>query len=443
MQDIQYAFRRNERFVGTRVTAPDTSPAMALFKAAKPNAVEGRALLFYWGAQTRCRGGSGYVAENGNLPAGGKAATSQMNVACRLGVMTVEFSDHEIQLMKRSTSALNRKKVAKTLAEEVAVQRQRILCDFFTRDDSVKGRCAAAVSGATTVYSSIPIRFVVGDLVFSYPDPGSDEERLLTGTAIETESYVMNIETDATDNLAAATGGKIIMSTAVTYEDESVLTLPTGALATSVLGIESHFDTVNDASFQWDADDGDTVNHGQEEGGVPFYGGVDRSSLSMLNSGTINAGGDALSLNYLTRAAQKSIQQGGQKVEGKLVCMMHPLQYDRFLVTQEGKTPRDEKVRINGVDFTLPVITTGTARRLSVITTPMVKDGVVLIFPKNSLGKVFETIGWDEGGMRRQTASSGTGYAAKRIHYWSYWLNTYCDMPFYTTIVYGLDTSNT
>ncbi len=439
---MQYAYRTNEKYVGKRMTAPDTSPAMALFKAAKPNAVEGRALKFYWGAQTRGRGAGGYVAENGDMPAGGKAATSQLNVTARLGVMTVEMSDHEEQLMKRSSSMKNRAKIAGMLAEEVATQRQRILCDFFTRDDSVKAKCAAAVGGVVTAYSSIPIRCVVGDRLQSYPDSSSGDARDLDTTSIDTESYVMNIETDATDESAAATGGKIILSDAVTYEDESVITVPDAALATSVLGIESHFDTVNDASFKWDADDAGTVDHGQETGSVPYYGGLDRSTLSMLNAGTIPADGDALSLNYLTRAAQKSIQQGGQKVEGKLVALMHPLQYDRFIVTEKGLVPRAEIVKINGTDFMLPVLTTGTARRISVITTPMVKDGVVLIFPKNSLGKVFETIGWDSEGMRRQTASSGTGYAAKRIHYWSYWLNTYCDMPFYTTILYGLDTSN-
>lgn len=443
MSDLQHAFQTNERYVGMRITAPDTSALMAVFKRAKPEEVKGRGLVYYWGAGTRGRGGYSYVAENGDLPAGGKSATAQFSVTAQLGVMTVEFNDHELRQFKGGTSMQNRESVAKTLAWETNLQRERILCDFASRDDSVKARCAAAMtSPAVVAYSSIPIRCNVGDRLYSYPNPGSGDARLLTGSAVTTESYVLNIETDVTAEAAAYTGGKITMSATAEWADESVLVVKGAALATSILGMESHFDTVNDASFKYDADDAATVDHGQESGAVPFYGGVNRASYSMLNVGTINASGNALSLNYLTRAAQKSIQQGGAKVENKLCAIMHPLQYDRFLVTQEGKVERAQKVLINGTDFMLPVITTGSAKRLSVITTTLVKDGIVIITPTNTLRKVYVPGSWDEGGLVRQNASSGQGHAAKWINYWSYWLNTACDMPFYTTLIYGLDTSN-
>ena len=288
MSDTSHAFQTNEEFVGMRVTAPDTSPVMAMFKKAKPVAVKGRGLVYYWGAGTRGRGGYGYVAENGNLPGGGKPATAQFSVTARLGVMTVEYSDHELKQMEGGTSMKNRESVAKDIAQEVALQRERILCDFFTRDDSVKARCAAAVtSPAVVAYSSIPIRCNVGDQLYSEPAPGTNDERLLSGTAIETSTYVMGIDTDVTDTAAGYTGGKITLSDTVEWEDDSVLIVKGAALATSILGTESHWDTVNDANFKYDSDDADTVNHGQETNSLPYYGGVDRSLYSMLNCGTI------------------------------------------------------------------------------------------------------------------------------------------------------------
>jgi hypothetical protein len=377
------------------------------------------------------------------MPGAGRAVTQQNYITGRMGAMTVEFSDAEIQAMKGGSSHKNREKVGKILSDEVKTQRARILADKMTRDDSVKARCAAAVtSPATTVYSSIPIRFVVGDKVQSYPDSDSGDARELDTTSVDTSTYVMNIDTDVTDTSTDYSGGKITLSTTVEYEDQSVLVVTGAALATSILGLEKHFDTALDSSFQWDADDHARVDHGVETSSVPTYAGLTRASYSNLNCGTINASGDALSLNYLTRAAQKSIQQGGQKAQRKLVALMHPLQYDRFLVTQQGKTVDSNNVQINGQDFKLPYIATGTAERLNVITSPMFKDGVVAVFPSNCLHQAFNVVGWDDEGMRRQTAASGSGYSASRINYWTYWLNTYCDMPFYTTLVYDLDTSN-
>lgn len=442
MSDTQYAFRQSEEFVGDRMTSPDTSVIMAMFKDARPVEVAGRGLVHYWGSQTRGHGSSGYVAENGDFPAPGRAVTQQNSVTCRLGVMSVELSDHQVQQLAAGTSEQNGKTMAKILRDEVARQRQRILADLFTRDDSVKARCAAEVSAASAVYSSIPIRFVVGDKVYSYPAPGTNDERLLTGTPVTTATYVNHIETDMTDVAAGYTGGKVTLSAAVTYADDSVLVLAGAALATSVLGIENHFDTVNDASFQWDSDDGGTVDHGQETSANPYYAGLQRSTYPNLNCQTINANGNALSLNYLTRAAQKCIQQGGQEVADKLMVIMNPLQYDRFLVTEQGKTERANTVQINGVDFELPIIATGTAKRLAVVTTPMWKDGVVGVFPNDCLGKAFKAVGWDEDGMHRQTASSGSGYSASRINYWEYFFNSFCDMPFYACLVYGLNTDN-
>ena len=439
--DVQYALAQNEQFVGDRMMHPNTSVIMALFKKATLEDVKGRGLTALFDSQTRGHSGSGYVAENGDMPSPGRAATQQNSITARLGAMAVEFSDAQMQAMRTSSSAKNLQNIGKILQGEVNTQRERILADFFTRDDSVKAKCAAAVSGSTTVYSSIPIRFVAGDKVYSYPDSSSGDARELDTTPVTTATYVMDIDTDVTDVNSDYTGGRITLSTAVTYEDQSVLVLPGAAIATSILGIESHFDNVIDGTFQWDADDGATVNHGTETGAVPYYAGLERSAYANLNCGVINANGNPLSLNYLTRAAQRSIQKGGQRVQRKLMAMMHPLQYDRFLVTQEGKTKDSNDVQINGQSFTLPYIATGTAERLTVVTTPMFKDGVVAIFPSDCLHKAFSAVGWDET-MNRQTAASGSGYSASRINYWTYWLNTYCDLPVYATLIYGLNTDN-
>ena len=440
--DIDFALKLNEKFVGERITAPDTSPLMALYRQAPDQRAEGRSLKAYFNYTTRLRGTARHVAENGDLPSGGRAATDQANITARLGALEVSYSDHELQAFRGKGSKHTRLTVARDLARNVKLQRERILADWMGRNDGVKGRTGSAEGSSTTLYSSIPIRFCPGDVIAGYADSSGDARGFAGAEAGNGVVYVQSISWDEKDT-SSAYEGRINLSAASTFANNSILVVAGSvdesgdAAIEPVLGWEAHFDTVNDGNWDgWDADDDVTYDH------VDEYAGLTRSSDYLANVQTVFANSNPLTLTYITRGAQKCISAVGQgNIEGGLCAVMHPLQWDRFLATQEGKVPKDDKVRINGVDFEIPYIAVAGAGRMPVITSYYVKDGTVTIVPKKALYKVWSQVGWDPNGMQRQTGS-GTAYAASWVHYWTYWDNSYCDMPYRACLIHGLDTSN-
>jgi hypothetical protein len=438
MSNIDYALQQNETYVGERITAGDSHAMMALFKKAKNVKPMGRRLIAYFNSVTRTRGGSGFIAENGDLPGGGVPATQQNYVTAQLGVLTVEYSDHEIQAMEMEPSHANAQKVSKDLMNEVRRERDRIAGLFASRDDGVLARADAAVTTDVKMYSSIPIRAVVGDDVACFPQASSTgDERSFDGTDEFSTIYINAIEYD---EVATDTGyaGSITLSGTESISDRAVIRRVGHATGTNIYGLEAHFDTVNDTNFSgYDGDDDSTYDH------VDTYAGLARSTYSNLNVGTIYANSANLSYNMLTRAAQRCQTQAGRAVGKRLFALMTPLQYDRFCIAQEGKAPRSENLKISGMDFTLPVLTFGGASRMPVITSPLFNDGNVLVVPSGILYKVFRAVGWyNKAGLMRQTAASGSGYAAKATNSWRYFLNTYCDMPFMATLIHGLSVAN-
>lgn len=456
--DIQYELKNSEEWVGRRLTKaePKGNPVWALWRMAKGRAVEGRALRAYFNSTTRGRGRAHNVAENGALPTGGQTATQQNYVDALFGALAFEVNDAEVAAWKGRKKAANRETLAKKMVEAVTTHRERMLADFFTRDDSVKARIldgyGTDASSLAWFYSTIPVRLVVGDLLTSYEQTtnAGDERLLTTAAAIEAVSavattpvYVDDIDVDIDQAGACA---KVTMSRAVDGSGDvgqPVVLVYGAALATSGYGLESLFDTVLPATttFGWDAYDYGTVDHGQETGAANYYAGLIRANYANLNSGLMDAGGGQLTLGLLSRAVQKSLYKAGQGKRNKMVALMNGLEYDRFLQTQEGKSAPGRKIKLAGVDYELPAHAIGAGLPLPVLTTPYIADGVVAVFPKDILRKVFKEVGWDEKGLSRPTNSGGVRLA-KFLTHWTYWQNTYCDLPNQCTLVHNLSTNN-
>jgi hypothetical protein len=439
VSNIAYALRTNETFVGEVMASRKYDPFMALFRQAKDVRAGGRGLVAYFNAVTRSRGGSGLIAENGDLPGGGAPATQQNSVTAELGALTIEYSEHELQAMREEPAQKNRQSVARDLKNEVVRERDRILGLFASRDDGVLARCAQAVSAATTVYSSIPIRLVEGDQVYSYPQNSSDgDERGLGGTEeIAAVRYVSDISFDTVDAVSGSYGS-FQLSTADTLTDDAVIRRALHSTSVNVYGLEAHIDTVNDSNFSgWDSDDDATNDH------VDTYAGLARSTYANLNVGTIYANSANLSQNFLTRAAQACIARNSGNIMPKMVMLMHPLMYDRYMVMQEGKTERSQVVLAPGASFDLPVLTFGGGVRVPVITSYLFNDASVIVLPRGTLFKVFAPVGWLRRDMIPQTAASGTGYSAKFTNSWRYFLNSYMNLPKNAVLIHGLATANT
>lgn len=449
--DIQYELKNSEEWVGRRLTKaePKGNPVWALWRGAKLRAIEGRGLIAYFNATTRGRGRAHYVAENGVLPTGGQSAGQQNYVTAKFGALAFEVNDAEVAAWKGRSKAANRESLAKKMVEVVTTQRERMLADFFTRDDSVKARgltgYGTLAASSAEIFSTIPCRLVVGDKIAGYEQTAAagDERKLTTAAAI-TGSYVNDIDIDVDTAGAIA---KITIAAAVDSSGDvgqTVYVVAGAALAESVYGIESHFDTVLPAhtTFRWDTYDHADCDHGQTHGAAPSYAGLARGSYANLNSGLIDANGGQLTLGLLSRAVQKALFKAGQGKREKMVMLCNGLMYDRFLQTQEGKASPGRTIKLAGVDYTLPAHAVGAGVNLPVLVTPYFADGVVAVLPKDILRKAFKEVGWDEKGLERQIDATTGAKMAKFITHWTYWLNTYCDMPNQVVLIHNLSKTN-
>lgn len=436
LSDLQHALAENTDHMGVYISMADEHPMMGIWQKQKPKEVEGRGLIWYSPAQVRGRGRSKQIAEGGDYGPGGTHKEIRPYITPKLFDLTVEFTLHETQAMGGRHKDSNQLSTAQIIQKELDLEKGRMFRRFLGRDDGVVARADTAGTNSSTLNSSIPVLALPGDFVRAYT--GTAEERDLGvsdanfgTTAVVVDNVVWDDDTYE---------GKIEFAATQSWTDDAVIVYAEHTSARAAInGIFANIDSVKDSSFTgYDADDSAAYDH------VDTYMSLDRASNSWLNANTLNVSSAPLQLYHISRAVGKARQYGASTEQ--LVLIINPETYGKFAETYEGMMSRGEQLTLPGGTYRVPILTGAGAGQIGVVETYGCPKSIALLVDPSTFYRIFDIVGWDTDGgsrgvLKAQTASSGQGYAAKKVGNYNFFDGSACCFSNRSTILYGIATT--
>jgi hypothetical protein len=430
---IQYSMERQETALNDLTTKFFKEPIAGMFRDGNGiTTLEGggRGLIRYFNDLLYPGGGFGQVPSGGDYPAA--QAESEIQPYQRLYhyAMTIGYTEEALKALESTPRGKVLQQLQSKLRGAVEHHQRRIARSCMGRGDGVVARASGAHSSVTSFTSSIPLRLVIGDIVYAKVDTAGAGRGIGGTTEIDGIRVTSVNPVDKTFTLASAQ----------TCTDNAVFYLlnaahNAGGAGVYPQGVEAMYDDAANDNTQWDADDSATYDH------VDTYLAQTRSSVGQANCIVYNMA-DSPNLSNIGAMVARALAVGASPEDLFLLC--NDTVYQTLADTIVGFAPRLIPVKLPGGTYKIPVLDRSGQAEIKVICDWGMPDDHIVLIDGSRVYRLTCPGGWNKrtGSMWKQNAAASSGpFAAAVTAAFDSWFGLACNLPDTSVLAYGVTTT--